>query len=186
MVKAGSITKGMFLQWRGNPVLVVDKEFFNPGKGLAVVRLKLKDLKNGRVVKEVLRTDEGVEEIQVNHRRVQFLYQNGDQYVFMDPRTYEQIEVDQKVIGEGEKFIKEGEEYKLAIWEGKAVGISLPKKMVFEVVKTEKSVKGDTVTGATKPATLDNGTVIKVPLFIKEGEKVIVNTQTGEYVSRKN
>jgi elongation factor P len=186
MVKAGSITKGMFLQWRGEPVLVVDKEFFNPGKGSAVVRLKLKNLKTGNVVKEVLRTDEMVDEIQVNHRKVQFLYKNGDQFVFIDPKTYEQIEVEKRVIGESEKFIKEGEKYSLAVWEDQIVSITLPKKIVFEVVNTEAAARGDTVTGATKLATLDNGAVVKVPLFIKKGEKVIVNTETGEYVGRKS
>ena len=176
----------MFLKWRGEPVLVVDKEFFNPGKGSAVVRLKLKNLKTGNVVREVLRTDEMVDEIRVDHRKVQFLYKSGDQFVFINPKTYEQIEVDKKIVGDAEKFIKEGEEYSLAIWGGQVVNITLPKKIVFEVVHTEAAVRGDTVTGATKPATLDNGAVVKVPLFIKKGEKIIINTETGEYVGRKN
>jgi len=186
MIKAGNITKGMFLQWRDEPVLVVDKEFFNPGKGSAVVRLKFKNVKTGNVVKEVLRTDDGVEEIQIDHHRLQFLYKSGSDFVFMNPRTYEQMEVNDKVVGEVAKFIKEGEEYKLAIWEGQVVEIISPQKMVFTVVETENAVKGDTVSGATKPATLDNGTAIKIPLFIKKGEKIIVNTETGEYVSKAN
>lgn len=186
MIKAGSITKGMFLQWRGEPVLVVDKEFFNPGKGAAVVRLRLKNLKTGNVLREVLRTDETVEEIQVEYQQAQFLYKSGNQFVFMNPKTYEQIEVEKEVVGELEKFIKEGEEYTLSIWEGRVVNITLPKKIVFEVIQAEKSVKGDTVSGATKPVTLDNGAVVKVPLFIKKGDKVIINTQTGEYVGRKS
>jgi len=186
MIKAGSITKGMFLQWRGEPVLVVDKEFFNPGKGAAVVRLKLKGVKTGNVVREVLKTDEMVEEIEVYHRHVQFLYKTGSEFVFMDPHSYEQIEVGKNVVGEAEKYLQEGKEYILAVWEGEVISLKLPKKMVFTVVKTENAVRGDTVTGATKPAILENGMEVKVPLFIKKGEKIIVNTETGEYVSRKN
>lgn len=186
MIKAGSITKGMFLLWRGEPVLVVDKEFFNPGKGLAVVRLKLKSLKTGNLIREVLRTDESVEEIQVEHQRARFLYKSSNRFVFINPKTYEQIEVEEGIIGEAKKFIREGEEYSLCLWEGKVVSITLPKKIVFEVIQAEKSVKGDTVSGATKPVVLDNKVVIRVPLFIKKGDKIIVNTETGEYVGRKS
>lgn len=186
MVKAGSVSKGMFLDWGGDPVLVADKEFYNPGKGAAVVRLKIKNLKTGNVTKEVLKTDEAVEEIDVSLKKCQFLYQSGDQFVFMDGRSFEQIEVEKKVIGEAKQFIKEGEQYGLSIWQEKVIAVLLPKRIVFEIAKTEQAVKGDTVTGATKPATLENGTVIQVPLFIKKGEKVVVSTETGQYVSRKN
>lgn len=166
--------------------MIVDKEFHNPGKGAAVVRLKMKNLKNGNVVREVMKTDEVVEEIHVEHRRLHYSYRSGSQFVFMDPRTYEQVEVSEKVVGEVEKYIKEGEEYTLATWSGEIVNITPPQKIVFEVVYTEDAVKGNTVTGATKPAKLDNGLEIKVPLFIKKGEKIIVNTESGEYVGRKN
>ena len=105
MIKAGSITKGMFLNWRGDPVMVVDKEFFNPGKGAAVVRLKLKNLKTGNVIKEVLKTDRGVDDINVQLKKSQFLYKSGDQYVFMNSRTYEQMEVDEKSVGDCKQFI---------------------------------------------------------------------------------
>ncbi len=186
MIKAGSITKGTFLKWRGDPVMVTDKEFFNPGKGSAVVRVKFKNLKTGNAVREVFRTDDGVEDINVQLKKSQFLYKSGDQYVFMNNRTYEQIEVDEKAVGDSKQFIKEGEEYGLSIWQEEVIAILLPKRIVFEIAKTEQAIKGDTVTGATKPATLDNGAVIQVPLFIKKAEKVIVSTETGEYIGRKN
>jgi len=186
MIKAGSITKGMFLDWNGDPVIIADKEFYNPGKGAAVVRLKIKNLKTGNVAKEVLRTDEGVEEIDVQLKKSQFLYKTGDQFVFMNNRSYEQIEVDQKVVEDVKQFIKEGEEYGLSIWQDEVIAVLLPKRIVFEIAKTEQAIKGDTVTGSTKPATLDNGAVIQVPLFIKKGERVIVSTETGQYVGRKN
>jgi len=186
MIKAGSITKGIFLSWRGQPVLVVDKEFYNPGKGAAVVRLKLKHLKTGQTTKEVLKTDENIEEAEVNHVQAQYLYKTKDNFYFMNPRTYDQHEVPFDIIGDQEKYLKENEEYLLAIWEGKAVAFITPKKMVFTVAQAEETVKGNTVTGATKPVTLDNGAIVKVPLFIKEGEQIIINTETGEYVGRKN
>jgi len=165
---------------------VVDKEFFNPGKGAAVVRLKLKGLKSGNVVREVLKTDELVEEINVDHRPAQFLYFDGNHYVFMNPKTYEQYQVEPALVADYQGLIKEGQEYQLALYQDRVVGLRLPKKMVFEVIETEKAVKGDTVTGATKPAKLDTGLIIKVPLFVKKGDQIIVNTETGEYVSRKN
>ena len=184
MIKAGTVAKGMFLAWQGEPVLVVGKEFSFLGRGSGMIKLKLKNLKTGKVVKEVLKTNRLVEEIEVEHQRFQFLYKNGNHFVFMNTRTYEQVEVEGKVIGDDQKFIKEGEGYGLLVWEKEVVGISLPKKIVFEVIKTEEAVKGDTVTGATKPATLDNGAVVKVPLFIKKGDKVTVSTETGTYLSR--
>lgn len=186
MIKAGSITKGMFLLRKEGIFLVVDKEFFNPGKGAAVVRLKLKDLKSGHVVREVLKTDELVEEVAVEYRRFQFLYQNGDQFVFINPRNYEQFEVEEKVIGEGRVYLKEGKEYRVALYQGKVLAVIPPKKMVFKVEKTEEAVKGDTVTGATKPALLENGLTVKVPLFVKKGDKVVISTETGEYLGREN
>lgn len=186
MIKAGNITKGMFLDRGGEPVLVTDKEFFNPGKGGAVVRVKLKSLKTGNVVKEVLKTDIGVEEIDVDHRRLQFSYKNGNEYVFIDPRTFEQVEIEGGFLEGSEDFIKEGEQYGLVFWQDRAVSITLPKKIVFTVVKAEEAVKGDTATGATKAVVLENGATVKVPLFIKSGEKIIINTETGSYVGRKN
>lgn len=186
MIKAGSIVKGMYLNWRGEPTLVVDKEFFNPGKGAAVVRLKLKGLTSGNVVREVLKTDEQVEEITVENRPAQFLYADGNQYVFINPHTYEQYEVEASIVEDYQGLIKEGNEYQLALYQGRVVGLKLPKKMVFEVVETENAVKGDTVTGATKPAKLDTGLAIKVPLFVKKGDRIVVNTETKEYVSRQS
>ncbi|MBL7078119.1 elongation factor P [Candidatus Shapirobacteria bacterium] len=186
MTKAGELNKGSFLNWKGDPVVVSDKEFFNPGRGHAVVRLKLKNLKSGRVIKETLITDEKVEEIEVTHQRFQFLYFDGLQAIFMDPKSFEQTLVERKIIEEEEKYLKAGEDYGLLFWENRVIGISLPKKTVFKVKETEKGVRGDTVSAATKPATLDNGLIVKVPLFIKIGEEVIISTETGEYLSRKN
>lgn len=167
---------------------MVDKELHSPGKGSAVIRLKLKSLKTGNVIKEVLKTDDWAEEITVDHRPAQFLYRSGDQFVFMNPQTYEQYEVEALLVGDDEGFLKESHEYQLAIYEGKVIGVRMPQKMVLEVVESEESAKGNTATGsaATKPVKLETGMIVKVPLFIKKGEKIIVNTETKEYIGRKN
>jgi elongation factor P len=184
MLKAGNITRGMFLNWHNQPVLVVDKEFYNPGKGSAVVRLKLKNLKTNQTTKEVLPTNGTVQEVAVEHKKMQFLYQMEKNFVFVDPRTFEQLEVPQTVVGEDRYFIKEGEEYKISLYQDEPLAVIVPLKMKFTVVETEAGAKGDTVTGATKNVTLDTGLTIKAPIFIKKGEKILVNTETREYVSR--
>lgn len=186
MIKAVNLAKGTYLKWRGEPVVVVEKEFYNPGKGSAVIRLKLKNLQSGKVVKEVLKTTENIEEIQVLHQKVQFIYKTKDNFVFMNPHTYEQVEVPAPAIGEKENYIKEGDDYTVALWEGKPIELQVPKKMSFKVIKSEEAVKGNTVTGATKPVTLDNGAVVQVPLFVKEDDEITLNTETGDYAGRKN
>ena len=184
MIKAGSVRKGMYLAWRGEPVLVVDKEFSHFGRGAATVRLKFKNLKGGNVVRETFKTDDPIEEISIESQAAQFLYQGDDNFIFMDPRTYEQYEISAEIIGENKNFIKEEKEYRLVFYQGRAIGINLPKKISLLVKETETAVKGNTVSGATKPAKLETGLLVKVPLFIKKGEKIIINTETGEYVSR--
>ncbi len=183
-MKAGSITKGIYLVWNNEPVLVVDKEFFNPGKGAAVVRLKLKNVKTGNVVKQVLRTDEPVQEIFVENKKAQFMYQDQENFVFVDPKTFEQLEVSAKLIGEDKYYMLPEETYRITIYNDEPVGVVLPLKMIFEIVETESGAKGDTVTSAMKDAVLQTGLEVKVPLFIKKGERIIVSTQTGEYVAR--
>ena len=184
IIKAGSISRGMFLRFQGNLVLVVDKEFFNPGKGAAVVRLKLKNLQTGRVRRQVLKTDEAVEPVEVDHRRLQYLYRQAKNFVFMDPQTYEQIEVDGKLLLGMEGLLKEGETYLISFYQQEPLSVQPPKKMVLRVAKTQAAVKGDTVTVATKEATLETGLTVHVPLFIKRGEKIIINCERREYVSR--
>ncbi len=184
MIKAGSISRGMFLRFQGDLVLVVDKEFFNPGKGAAVVRLKLKNLQTGRVRRQVLKTDEMVESVEVEHRRLQYLYRQGKNFVFMDPQTYEQIEVASELLADLKGLLKEGESYLVSFYQQKPLAVEPPKKMVLEVTKTQEAVKGDTVSAATKEAILETGLSVRVPLFIKQGEKIIINCQRREYVSR--
>ncbi len=186
MIKAGSVVKGMYLNWRDEPVVVVDKKFSHFGRGAANVRLKLKSIKTGKILSESFKTDDLVEETNVEYRTAQFLYKSDSQFVFMDPHTYEQYELNELIIGSNKGFLKEGASCQLVIYQEKVIGTKLPRKMAFKVIKTETVVKGNTVTGATKPAKLNTGLIIKVPLFIKKGEEIVVSTETREYVSRKN
>ncbi len=186
MIKAGSISKGMFLSIKNEPYVVVEREFVNPGKGSAFVRLKLKNLKTGLVNRQVIKSQESVEDIEVETRDAQYLYNDGNDFIFMDTETYEQIHIPIKTMEEKKAYLKEGETFQLVIWESTPLDIKLPYKMTFKVIEAENAAKGDTVTGATKNVKIETGYTIKVPLFIKEGDKILVNTETGEYVERVN
>lgn len=186
MIKAGSISKGMFLLIKGEPHAVAEREFVNPGKGSAFVRLKLKSLVSGQVQKQVVKSQETVEDITVETREAQFLYADSEHYLFMDLETYEQFTVPLEGQEDKKLFMREGEPYQLSFWEDRPIDILLPYKTVLAVTEAERALKGDTVSGATKPVTLETGLVIKVPLFIKQGDRVLVNTDTREYVERAN
>lgn len=186
MIKAGQIDKGMFLLIKDEPHQVTEREFVNPGKGQAFVRLKLKSLVSGLVIKETFKTPETVEDIIVDQKPFQFLYADADAYHFMDVETYEQTAVPTEGMEEKGDFLKEGETYELVIYEGEPIDIKIPYKMVLAVTESEPGAKGDTVTGATKVVTLETGAKVKVPIFIKEGDTIMVNTETGEYVERVN
>ena len=186
MIKAGSISKGMFLLIKGEPHAVAEREFVNPGKGSAFVRLKLKSLVSGQVQKQVVKSQETVEDITVETREAQFLYADSEHYLFMDLETYEQFTVPLEGQEDKKLFMREGEPYQLSFWEDRPIDILLPYKIVLAVTEAERALKGDTVSGATKPVTLETGLVIKVPLFIKQGDRVLVNTDTREYVERAN
>ncbi|MBN1797171.1 MAG: elongation factor P [Spirochaetales bacterium] len=186
MIKAGSIAKGMFILIKGDPYQVAEREFVNPGKGSAFVRLKLKNLKTGQVLKQVNKSQETLEDIEVNNKSFQFLYSDDSGYHFMDTETYEQIVVPKEGAEDRQYFLKEGEEYQLVLWENTPIEISLPYKMVFEVTEAEHAIKGDTVSGGSKPVTTETGLQVKVPLFIKKGDKILINTETKEYLERVN
>jgi len=186
MIRAGDIAKGVFLLIKNDPYEVVEREFVSPGKGSAFVRLKLKNLKSGQVLKQVNKTHETLEEIQVVDKPYQYLYADDDKYHFMDTKTYEQIEVLKTGHEEKLLYLREGNEYQLVLWDADPIEIEIPYKMAFTVTEAQNAIKGDTVTGGTKPVTLDTGLVVRVPLFIKQGDKVLVNTETNEYVERVN
>ncbi|MDR0450371.1 MAG: elongation factor P [Treponema sp.] len=186
MIRGGDIVKGSCLLQKGQPYLVVEREFHNPGKGTAIARIKMKSIKDGSVLSLTIPTQQEVEDAQVDIRSCQYQYADQDNYHFMDGESYDQYEV---LIGENEEkkfYLKEGESYELTIWEGRVIDIKIPYKVVFTVAESENYVKGDTVSGATKPVTTETGLTVRVPLFIKQGEKILVNTETNEYVERVN
>jgi len=186
MIKAGSIDKGMCLLIKEQPHLVAEREFVNPGKGSAFVRLKLKNLRTGLVLRETLKSNEQVEEADVYDRDAQYLYSDGTHYHFMDAESYEQFTVPAEGLEDKGMYMKEGDSYKLVMWEAQPIDISIPLKMVYTVTEAPEAVRGDTVTGATKNVKVETGLDVKVPIFIKEGERIMVNTESGEYVERVN
>ena len=186
MIKAGQIAKGQCLIWKGDPYLVTEREFVNPGKGSAFVRVKLKSLMHGRVLQETIKSNDSVEEADVFDRDAQYMYADDTAYNFMDAETYDQFQVQREGLEDKISFMKEGDTYRVVMWEQTPIDVTVPLKMVMEVTEAADAIKGDTVTGATKPVTTETGLEVKVPLFIKQGDKILVNTESGEYVERVN
>ncbi len=186
MIKAGQIGKGHCLLWKGEPYLVTDREFVNPGKGAAFVRVKLKGLQTGKALQETIKTNDSVEEADVFDRDAQYLYADDEAYHFMDSESYEQFIVPREGLEQKVYFMLEGDTYRVTMWESKPIDVQVPLKMTLKVTEAEEAIKGDTVTGATKPVKTETGFEVKVPIFIKQGDKILVNTESGEYVERVN
>jgi elongation factor P len=186
MIRGGDIVKGSCLLQKGQPYLVVEREFHNPGKGTAVARIKMKSIKDGSVLSLTIPTQQEVEDAEVDLRECQYQYADQDSYHFMDNKSFEQYEVPIADMEDKKYYLKDGDPYELTIWEGKVIDIKIPYKVVFTVAESENYIKGDTVSGATKPVVTETGLTVRVPLFIKQGEKILVNTETNEYVERVN
>jgi elongation factor P len=186
MIRCGEIAKGTCLLQKGQPYLVVEREFHTPGKGTAIARIKMKSIKDGSVLSITVPTQQEVEDAQVDVHNCQYQYADQDNYHFMDNETYDQYEVSITDNPDKKLYLKENDTYQLTIWEGKVIDIQIPYKVVFTVAESENYVKGDTVSGATKPIVTETGLTVRVPLFIKQGEKILVNTETNEYVERVN
>ncbi len=155
-----------------------------PGKGGAFVRTKLKNVETGQVVDKTFRAGERVEEAMLEHRKMQYLYRDGDNYVFMDLETYEQFSAGPDVIGDAAQFLVENQELSVFVRSGKPVTIELPAAVILKVSKAEPWLKGDTTGAATKPVTLETGLVVQAPLFVEEGDTVKVDTRSGKYIER--
>lgn len=183
-ISTGDFQKGMFIEFRGEPHQIVDFEFYNPGKGSAVVRTKLKNLKNQKVLDFTFKSGETVEEVSVEVREMQYLYKTGDSYIFMNPVTFDQINLSIDKLHGFHKFIKEGETYQIILHDGRPLAIRYPKKVKLLVREAEEAVKGNTVSAAKKTVLVETGVKVNVPLFIKEGDMIVVDSETGEYVER--
>ena len=184
MVSTNNLKNGMTLLIDGKLQQIVDWNHHKPGKGGAVVRTKLKDVESGKTVEKTFRAGEDVEQAIVERTTVQFLYREGDDFVLMNNETYEQQHAPAAAIGEASDYLIEGDELQIQMYDGRIVGVELPASKDLEITYTEPGVAGNTATSATKPATLETGKEVQVPLFIVQGEKIKVDTRTGAYISR--
>ncbi len=180
------IRKGLKIQLDGVPYAVVEHQFVKPGKGQAFTRCRIKNLMTGNVIERTWKSGESVELADVETRKMSFSWDEGDSLVFMDTNTGDQLHVMKDKVGEEVRFVSEGLDCEVTLFNGQAIGIELPPSVVLQITESEPGIKGDTASGATKPAKVSTGTVVNVPLFIKEGEWVKVDTRTGEYLERVN
>jgi elongation factor P len=180
------IRKGLRIQIDGVPFHVVDHQFVKPGKGQAFTRCKIRNLMTGNVVERTWKSGESVEIADVEERKMSYSWAEGDTFVFMDTSTGDQIHVEKDKVGDDARWLNEGMDVDVTLYNGNAIGIDLPASVVMQIVSSEPGIKGDTASGATKPATLATGAVVNVPLFIKEGEWIKIDTSTGQYLERVN
>ncbi len=186
MPNTTDIRKGLKIEIDKVPFLVVEHQFVKPGKGQSFTRCRVKNLTNGSVIERTWKSGESVELADVETRDMTYSWDEGDTYVFMDTSNGDQIHVEKNKLGDESNFLIEGLEVAVTLYNGNAIGVELPASVVLQIVTSEPGVKGDTASGATKPATLSSGAVVNVPLFIKEGEWVKVDTSTGHYLERVN
>ena len=183
-ITAGDFRKGMIFEMEGKPMLVVDFQHVKPGKGAAFVRTKYKNVITGTIREESFNPTAKFEQASVERRDAEYSYNDGDLYYFMDPETFDMTPLNREVLGDGFKFVKENTMCKLVSYKGSVFTVEVPNFVELVVTETEPGVKGDTATNVTKPATLETGAVVQVPLFIGEGEKIQIDTRTGEYLGR--
>lgn len=184
MISTAGFYKGLKIEVDGEPYIIIDFQHVKLGRGGAFVRTRLKSLLTQRVMEKVFRSGEKVGRPDLDQRQMQFLYRDGDFYHFMDERSYEEITLTSDQVGEARNFLTENISISALFYKGKAVGIELPTFVELEVVDTEPGVRGDTVSGGSKPATLSTGAVVQVPLFINTGDRITVDTRTGDYIER--
>ena len=183
-VSTNDLKNGMTLDLPEGLFTVVEFQHVKPGKGGAFVRTKLKNVRSGAVIDRTYRADEKLEQAIIDKRDMQFLYRDGEDYVFMDVVSYDQMHVSPATLGDAAQFIKEGDNAVLQMYGGEIVGVDLPAAVELSVAETEPGVQGDRVSGARKPATLETGLVVQVPLFVNPGERIKVDTRSGEYITR--
>ena len=184
MYSTPDFRKGLKVEIEGTPYVIVDFQHVKPGKGGAFVRTKLKNLLSGGVVDKTFRAGEKVGKPDINQSNMQFLYSDGEGYHFMNVDTYDQVQVREEELGSGKNFLKENIIVEVLEYNGKVIGIDLPNFVSLKVVEAEPGIKGDTATGATKPAKMETGAELNVPLFINEGDLLKIDTRTGSYVER--
>ncbi len=183
-ITAGDFRNGMTIEYDGNVVQIIEFQHVKPGKGAAFVRTKMKNIKGGGVVETSFRPTEKFESAHIDRKDMQYLYNDGDLYYFMDNETYDQIALAKDTIGDALKFVKENDTVKIVSHKGNVFAVEPPLFVELDVIDTEPGFKGDTATGANKPATVETGAQVNVPLFVSTGDKIKIDTRTGEYLSR--
>ncbi|SFT57436.1 elongation factor P [Lachnospiraceae bacterium XBD2001] len=184
MITAGDFRNGVTIEIDDKVCQIIEFQHVKPGKGAAFVRTKLKDIKNGGVVERSFRPTEKFPTAHIDRKDMQYLYNDGDLYYFMDVETYDQISLNEEEIGDSLKFVKENEMCKICSHKGSVFAVEPPLFVELEITDTEPGFKGDTATGATKPATVETGASVNVPLFVNQGDIIKIDTRTGEYLSR--
>jgi elongation factor P len=185
MISSNDFRPGVSIVLDGSVWRVIEFLHVKPGKGSAFVRTKLKNVQSGSVVEKTFRAGESVPQANLEKSTMQHTYKEGDEFVFMDMETYEEGRLSAKQIGDRVKYLKEGMEAEVIRWGEQVLGVELPKYVVLEIAQTDPGVKGDTATGGSKPATLETGAIIMVPLFIAQGERIRIDTQEDKYISRE-
>ena len=180
MISAGDFRNGITIEYDNNVYQIIEFQHVKPGKGAAFVRTKLKNIKSGGVVEKTFRPTEKCPQARIDRKDMQYLYEDGDLYYFMDTETYDQVET----VGDALKFVKENEMCKICSHNGSVFSVEPPLFVELEITETEPGFKGDTATGASKPATVETGATVAVPLFVNQGDKIKIDTRTGEYLSR--
>ena len=184
MISAGDFRNGVTIELEGNIYQIIEFQHVKPGKGAAFVRTKLKNIKSGGVVEKTFRPTEKCPTARIDRKDMQYLYADGDLFYFMDVETYDQIALDSASIGDALKFVKENETVKVCSYNGKVFSVEAPLFVELAVTDTEPGFKGDTAQGATKPAIVETGAQVNVPLFVNQGDMIKIDTRTGEYLSR--
>ena len=184
MASSGDIKNGLCMIHKGKPVTVIEFQHVKPGKGNAFVRTKLKDIQTGKIIDETFNAGHKIQIIRVESKAMQFLYVDGESYIFMDNENFEQLNVPNSSVGDGKNYLIAGVNVDLLFDGSEVLDVRLPSHITLEVTETEPGFKGNTATGASKPATLETGYVLNVPLFINEGDKLRIDTRTGDYVER--
>ena len=185
-IKAGNIKKGIYILYKDLPHYVVKTQFVSPGKGSAFTRVKMRDMRNGANIEFNFKSHDNVEELDVETKEMQFLYLDGNEVVFMDPRSYEQLSVPKHILGDKVQMLTSEIKVYLTIYEEQVIGVILPPKVRMTVAEAQDAVSGDRQTAGKKPIVMESGLIVQAPLFIKTGDTLLIETETAAYVSRVN
>lgn len=184
MISTGEIKRGITIELDGTLYQVVEFQHIKMGRGSAQLRMKLRNIRRGDLIEKTVQAGERFQRARLDHRSVQFMYKDGMHFHFMDTATYDQLALDETLLGDAVNYLTDGMVAQLSEYEGEAIGLELPASVVLTVTEVEFGIKGDTATGATKPATLESGLRVLVPLFVHQGDRIKVDTRSGEYLER--